>query len=719
MISALPFPFAPDGVRGSAATRSASAPTLDLSASWTYSYTLEKPPGTQLEGTETIKVESVQDINMGGFEYEAYRMSFSGSETFEADGYTGSTTFSGILFLRTADLALIKMEKISTSQMDSPQTTMVKELIETYQPPRKDYKFPLETGKSWDAHTHRTRHITKTVDDDPKSHVEEDDLSLKCGISKLENVTVGAGTLECYKVRRWNESDPQNYTQYWYSPEASFVAMEEVWIPGGGAPDKIGERELDEWSWNYPPTVVAPPPDITMEEDKTDDSVDLDDVFEDANGDPLTYGHEGANHIDVSISSGKVTLTPDDHWSGTETITLLASDGKSEINASTSLNVTVTPVDDPPNLTEGKVSPTSGTDQTLFVYSIVCADIEGDEPGTAEIIIDGTARGLDVPAGEDWIAGAVLEYETNLSTGQHEFYFYLESNGSLVRFPETGEITGPAVSPDDLPPVISDPSMTPTVGDTRTEFLFTVIYSDAEGTEAAYCHLVLDGETLPMSPGNGTSPTGREFTLSGPLVAGTHEHYFLCSDGTHEVRLPETGMYAGPEVSEWKNSPPELDDWDVEPSSGDPDTIFRFSVVITDTDGDEPEWVRIEIDGNEVDMERKKGEPGTGVEYWYETSLEAGEHSYSFLFFDGTDEVRYPQKDHLSILVDDKSTGEENDQSGSDTGIATYLMIGVVVIMLIIIIWLVLSRKKGGGEEFAEVYPVEEYEEERNEPEWD
>jgi parallel beta-helix repeat protein len=67
--------------------------------------------------------------------------------------------------------------------------------------------------------------------------------------------------------------------------------------------------------------------DFSFDEDTTDESIDLTKVFEDPDGDFLTYSFSGNTNIGVTILAGyTVRLTPDPNWNGQETITFTATD---------------------------------------------------------------------------------------------------------------------------------------------------------------------------------------------------------------------------------------------------------------------------------------------------------------------------------------------------------------------------------------------------------
>lgn len=78
---------------------------------------------------------------------------------------------------------------------------------------------------------------------------------------------------------------------------------------------------------NNAPTVANPIADIAEEEGFTTYTIDLTDVFEDADGDVLTYSAESGTEAVVTVSVDGVTLTVTETGNGTSTITVTADDG--------------------------------------------------------------------------------------------------------------------------------------------------------------------------------------------------------------------------------------------------------------------------------------------------------------------------------------------------------------------------------------------------------
>ena len=99
----------------------------------------------------------------------------------------------------------------------------------------------------------------------------------------------------------------------------------------------------------HPPFVNNSVSDFSILEDTTDEStIDLNHWFSDINHDMLKFRCEGNRNLLVKIDAeGMVYLKPRQDWNGFEILTFYANDSYSEV--SDQVNVTVLPVNDPPN----------------------------------------------------------------------------------------------------------------------------------------------------------------------------------------------------------------------------------------------------------------------------------------------------------------------------------------------------------------------------------
>ena len=167
---------------------------------------------------------------------------------------------------------------------------------------------------------------------------------------------------------------------------------------------------------NDPPTIVLPD-DFTFAEDSTlveDFAVYIDDV----DPDELTLSVTGNTEITVDIAGTIVTFGAAENWNGTETLTFTVDDNQTRATASDSVDVIVTPVNDPPTI----ILPddfTFAEDSTLVEdFAVYIDDVDPDEltlsvTGNTEITVDITGTIVTFGASENWNGNEILTFIVN------------------------------------------------------------------------------------------------------------------------------------------------------------------------------------------------------------------------------------------------------------------------------------------------------------------
>ncbi len=85
----------------------------------------------------------------------------------------------------------------------------------------------------------------------------------------------------------------------------------------------------------------------------------------------------------------------------------------------------VSPVNDPPVLTGGKVSPRSGNAGGKFTFSVLYLDIDGDDSPTVEVVIDGKPHEMSTEGGSGKLE---FVFTSRLGKGKHEYHFSCNDN---------------------------------------------------------------------------------------------------------------------------------------------------------------------------------------------------------------------------------------------------------------------------------------------------
>jgi len=100
-------------------------------------------------------------------------------------------------------------------------------------------------------------------------------------------------------------------------------------------------------------------------------------------------------------------------------------------------------VNDPPQLSGGRVVPDSGSSSTDFYYYVEYYDRDEDIPETTYVYIDNVAYGMSRYSGKSY-CGTYRYGPKLLKAGIHDFYFsFTEESHGIVRLPPEGSYSGP------------------------------------------------------------------------------------------------------------------------------------------------------------------------------------------------------------------------------------------------------------------------------------
>ncbi len=306
-----------------------------------------------------------------------------------------------------------------------------------------------------------------------------------------------------------------------------------------------------------------------------------------------------------------------------------------------------------PVLSDASVTPATGSHNAAFTYSVKYTDGDGDAPAFVRVRIlkpDSTEQVLDLAGSGNYAQGVTftgtIPANSRLILGTYQYRF--EANdGTIDADPLLG--TGPTVT--NAKPVLSNGTVAPTRESGRSGFRYSVTYTDADGDAPTFVRVVViqpggAENTLDMT-GAGTSyTTGVIFTADVPansnLAPGQYGFRFVANDGYEDAdALPGTGPLV--------NTPPQLLNPRVTPTSGKLSTEYVYEVTYADADGDAPRAftgtpggeVQVNIDGTWYAMTRVG--TGTnyvaGVTYQLRRRLAEGSHTFQFRAQDQFDTV--------------------------------------------------------------------------------
>ncbi len=103
-------------------------------------------------------------------------------------------------------------------------------------------------------------------------------------------------------------------------------------------------------------------------------------------------------------------------------------------------------------ITNGKLSPSTGDNQTTYTYSITYTDLDNTAPSFVRVIIDGTPYNMSKQntGDTDYTDGCLYIYKTSLVMGNisHSYHFEASNGTDSERLVFIGEYSGPTVSVD-------------------------------------------------------------------------------------------------------------------------------------------------------------------------------------------------------------------------------------------------------------------------------
>jgi hypothetical protein len=161
-------------------------------------------------------------------------------------------------------------------------------------------------------------------------------------------------------------------------------------------------------------------------------------------------------------------------------------------------------------------------------------------PTLLQVDVDGVGYDMELAEG----SSSLYQYRTtSLSTGEH-YYRFQCSDGSFL-----GTFEGKN-SPMVVPFILSQAGVTPTTGQTNTPFTFKVLYTHSAGLTPASALAYVDGMSHDMTLVSGNPVKGAVYKVSLNLTAGSHEYYFVFTDGLSSYATPRGPSYlTGPSVS--------------------------------------------------------------------------------------------------------------------------------------------------------------------------
>ncbi|MBU7031049.1 MAG: IPT/TIG domain-containing protein [Theionarchaea archaeon] len=179
---------------------------------------------------------------------------------------------------------------------------------------------------------------------------------------------------------------------------------------------------------------------------------------------------------------------------GTYSLKITATDEKNATDEDQILlTIVEDPPDNPPELINYTVTPSSGTTTTSFTYSVTYKDKDNNVPTYVTITITGVGTFAMIesnPSDYNYMDGKNYYYQhSGLGTGTHS-YTISASDGTN---PISVGATGPTVSGTNTPPDLLSQQVTPSSGTQSSNFRYKVTYKDADNDDPASIDITITG----------------------------------------------------------------------------------------------------------------------------------------------------------------------------------------------------------------------------------
>ncbi|MDA0789158.1 MAG: Ig-like domain-containing protein [Proteobacteria bacterium] len=205
---------------------------------------------------------------------------------------------------------------------------------------------------------------------------------------------------------------------------------------------------------------LAFPDTVTVDEDSTDNVIDVLSNDADPDGDSLAVTAVVAGHGAVSLTeSGALRYTPDPDYFGTDTITYTVDDGQGG-TATSVVNVTVTPVNDPPIAVDDLVTVIEDSSDNSIDVLVNDSDADGDslevtaasvDHGVVAVGVDGLVYTPNPDySGPDTITYTVTDGRGGLDTAQVSITVVPVNDGPVANDDAVNTIEDTAIVISDL-----------------------------------------------------------------------------------------------------------------------------------------------------------------------------------------------------------------------------------------------------------------------------
>jgi len=359
--------------------------------------------------------------------------------------------------------------------------------------------------------------------------------------------------------------------------------------------------------------------------------------------------------------------------------------------------------------------PISGNSSTVFTFSARYMDLDGDAPGSVQVVIDGTPHNMTLD-GTDHINGTNCTYSTKLSVGNHTIHFHAnDTTGREVRVPQTESYTLKVEEETGPPPVKHAPvaMISHSISGMNVTLNGSSSY-DTDGTISSYMWIVAGephtGDTIKVSFSTSGYYKAILTVVDDDGLSDTEMIKFWIYPTTTSIPTPSSDVGGsmvvdkdgkGVVVDNETGFSLKLDSVGNNTVSFNVDSATSGSkMVVLDVSKEvlkvgEDQEVTLKIDGTEVTLASS-----------LEAILGADSSTPLFYMIDTGDSYRIvvymPNAEDMDLELSVTDSGRIGDIEKETDEIWLFLLLAAVVVILIIIVLMSMARNSGRYEDHEE-----------------
>ncbi|MBN56654.1 MAG: hypothetical protein CMI04_03060 [Oceanospirillaceae bacterium] len=396
-----------------------------------------------------------------------------------------------------------------------------------------------------------TVNVTVTPVNDAPVVVEGNAVSITTAEDTEKSLTLNASDIDGDSLS-WSVASPASNGSATvsagvvnYAPGASFNGNDSFAVAVTDGTDTVTVQvNVTVTAENDAPVIDQETASIATDED-TQGSVTL--SASDPEGTALnwTISSAAANGSAGVSASGVVTYDPEANFNGTDSFTVMVSDG--DLNDTRVVNVVVSAVNDAPEITEGETASLSTDEDNMGSVTLNATDVEGDtinwsigsqaSDGTAVVSGTGTSQTVNYTPAADF-------------NGTDSFVVAIDDGTDT----DSIIVNVTVVAANDAPVITSTEVTTATEGEA---YQYTVAANDVDGDALTFSlteapeGMVISGSTINWTPENGVETANVTVTVADATAEATQSFTIVVTPVNDAPAITSSAVTSATEGSEY------------------------------------------------------------------------------------------------------------------------------------------------------------------------